>query len=174
LTPHQWMQTPTSERLTMTDSQYYPPQPSYPAQPTNPAQASYPEQPSDPSQPTTGQVDYPSGYYSQDPRTPFSAPTANQLNAQAKGFFARLFDMSFTTYVTPSVAKLLFIVMIVLNVITWIIGIIFGFATWPVIGVLVLLFGWIPALIGIVLFRMVIEFFLAAIKTAENTANLRR
>lgn len=41
-------------------------------------------------------------------------PASPQPPQQGKSFFARLFDLSFTEYVTPSIIKVLFIIGIVL------------------------------------------------------------
>ena len=46
----------------------------------------------------------------QSPGAPAAAPTPQPK----KGFFARLFDMSFTEFVTPSIIKVIFLVGIVL------------------------------------------------------------
>ena len=41
-------------------------------------------------------------------------PASQQPPQQGRSFFARLFDLSFTEYVTPSIIKVLFIIGIVL------------------------------------------------------------
>jgi hypothetical protein len=47
------------------------------------------------------------------PSLPPAAPTPASASTQ-KGFFGRLFDLSFTEFVTPSIIKVIFIVGIVL------------------------------------------------------------
>jgi hypothetical protein len=49
----------------------------------------------------------------QQPPPPPSAPTPSP-SSSPKGFFARLFDLSFSEFVTPSIIKVIFIVGIVL------------------------------------------------------------
>ena len=47
------------------------------------------------------------------PDTP-QAPSATPASGPERGFFARLFDLSFSEFVTPSIIKVIFIVGIVL------------------------------------------------------------
>jgi hypothetical protein len=47
------------------------------------------------------------------PSVPPAAPTPASASSQ-KGFFGRLFDLSFTEFITPSIIKVIFIVGIVL------------------------------------------------------------
>ncbi|WCC79863.1 DUF4282 domain-containing protein [Cutibacterium equinum] len=108
-------------------------------------------------------------------------------SSDKKGFFGALFDMSFDYYVTPKIAKLVYIIAIICAAVMWIGSIIvagvggaIGTAAGAdaggtgVVVVLIILVGWIPALLFVIGVRMQIEFVLALIKTAENTATLRR
>jgi hypothetical protein len=98
---------------------------------------------------------------------------ANQVGDQAKGFLGKLFDLSFSSFVTPSIAKLFYLLAIAAGALGWVGLIISGFTWSAVLGILAILLGWIPPFIGLILLRLVIEFALAAIKTAENTSHLR-
>ncbi len=48
------------------------------------------------------------------PSPPSGVPASSPAPEQKKGFFARLFDMSFTEFVTPSIIKVIFLVGIVI------------------------------------------------------------
>jgi len=88
------------------------------------------------------------------------------------GFFAKLFDLSFTSFITVSIAKVLFVIAIVANALAWLFFIVWGFRAGAPLGILALLLGWIPALVGIVFSRVGIEYFISVIRTAENTRDL--
>jgi len=102
-----------------------------------------------------------------------AAPAGSDAANQAKGFFARLFDLSFKSYVTPSVVRFLFVVAIVLSAITWIGLIITAFSANVGLGILAILLGWIIPLLLIILYRMGMEISVAIINIAEHTARIR-
>lgn len=98
-----------------------------------------------------------------------------------------MFDFSFRSFVTLSFAKVIFIVAIVIACLWWLFAIISGFgmasigdALSPyrsgggtvILGVLALLFGWIPPAIFLILVRLGLEFSVATIRTAQNTSQL--
>lgn len=96
--------------------------------------------------------------------------------------------MSFNYYVTPKIAKIVYILTIICGVAMWIGAIITAGGVGSAIGeavndssggsgvlvVFAILLGWIPAFLFIIGVRMQIEFVLALIKTSENTSALRR
>ena len=113
--------------------------------------------------------------------------------AQTVGFFKSLFDLSFSDFVTLKFAKFIYILGIVIAIINWIGGTLVLFIMAAAAGsmmsydygssdggfsflfpVLSLFFGWIPALINIVVLRVVLEFVVATIRTAQNTTELAR
>ena len=100
-------------------------------------------------------------------------PTGIPAGSETKGFFGRLFDLSFKSYVTPSVVRVLFVVMIILATLTWIIYTILAFTASAGAGFAVLLLGWIGALLLIIIYRMGMEISVAIISIAENTARIR-
>lgn len=101
------------------------------------------------------------------------------------GFFRALFDFSFSNFVTLKFAKVLYIIGIALNVLLWLGGALVGFIVAGIAaantyngGVLFLapslglLFGWLPAFVNVVILRVVLEFVVASVRTAQNTTHL--
>lgn len=99
-------------------------------------------------------------------------------SAEAKGFFGALFDFSFQSYVTLKFAKLIYIILMVLIalwlIFGWLITSIMMIGEAPLIGLPLLLLGWIPAVVMLVLARVSLEFYIAMIRTAQNTAGTRQ
>ena len=132
-----------------------------PYQPTSPSSQSYPQS----YEPTShyGSVDSSPSPYDDD----------------KKGFFGSLFDMSFDYYVTPKIAKFVYILAIICAAVMWL-GMIAGCLGGGdsggkgLLAVLAILLGWIPAFLFIIGVRMQIEFIIALIKTSENTSILRK
>ena len=136
--------------------------------------------------------DYPSQPYPQNnqPSYPYgpAGSSPSPSDNDQKGFFGSLFDMSFNYYVTPKIAKIVYILTIICGVAMWIGAIITAGGVGSAIGeaandssggsgvlvVFAILLGWIPAFLFIIGVRMQIEFVLALIKTSENTSALRR
>lgn len=96
-------------------------------------------------------------------------PSANAV--EAKGFFAALFDFSFRSFITIKFARFIYALLIIVSALAWFMMIISGFATGePVFGILVLLLGWIPVVLYIVLYRVVLEVMISMVRTSQNTA----
>ncbi|WP_144009209.1 DUF4282 domain-containing protein [Enemella evansiae] len=110
--------------------------------------------------------------------------------SQSKGLFSTLFDFSFTEYATPALAKILYILGIVLGVLGWLSGpaqiLVLGnfmSALNPygggggggsvVLALLGLIIGLIPLAFWIIGLRMALEFVLATVRTQQDTAALR-
>ena len=105
---------------------------------------------------------YPQGQYPGMPMAP-----------REKNFFAKLFDLSFDHFVTPSIAKVVYVICIVINALAYLAYVIVAFIASPGIGAIVLLLGWIPPLLMIILCRLGLELSVAVIKVAENTKSLK-
>lgn len=87
-----------------------------------------------------------------------------------------LFDLSFTKFVSPSIARIVYILIMVALGIGYIGVVIAAFASRNVIlGILVMLvIGPLVVLIYLALARIGLESLVAGIRTAENTAELLR
>ena len=115
------------------------------------------------------------GYNNPGYAAPQSGPSTNSV--EAKGFFAGLFDFSFQTFVTLKFARFIYIIiMIVIGlwaIFGWLIGSIVLMTQEPLVGLLGLLLGWIPMLLGLIFARLMLEFYVAMARTAQNTAGTR-
>lgn len=102
-------------------------------------------------------------------------PGSYQQTEQAGGFFKALFDLSFDRFITPTIAKLVYLISIIVIVLTWVGFIVAGLGSdTPSLGVVALVLGWIPALLTIIVTRIQIEFVIALIKTCDNAGAIRR
>ncbi|OYO18594.1 hypothetical protein CGZ93_14275 [Enemella dayhoffiae] len=115
--------------------------------------------------------------------------------AQNKGLFATLFDFSFSEYATPALAKILYILGIVIGVLYWLgsagyvflVGQVMASAmggmlggsssgasgVFVFLGLMALVLGLVPLAFWIISLRMGLEFMLATVKTQQDTAALR-
>lgn len=104
------------------------------------------------------------------------SPAYNQAQAQGAGFFKALFDFSFSSYITVSFAKIVYIALIVVCGLSWLSMILMGFAfdsqMGTFFGPLALFLGWIPSVVNIVLSRLGLEAAVALIRIAQNTTEL--
>jgi len=86
-----------------------------------------------------------------------------------------LFDFEFRKFVTPSIIKIVYILIMVMLVIFYIGMVISAFSADTMLGLLVLIIvGPLFVLVYLVLIRAGLESLIASIRTAENTAELVR
>jgi len=127
------------------------------------------------------QPGYPQGGFSQQPgwaSGPQKPRDASPLKAA--------FDVSFNTYATPGIVKLVYVVGIVLAVLWYVISVISAFAAFgsrdygmfetqgtAVPGILMLLFGWIPVAFFVLALRLALEQVLSSVRTATDVRVLR-
>lgn len=124
----------------------------------------------------TGYPDY-AGY----PATGIGTGTGNGTGRDA-GFFSALFDFSFRKYATPSIVKIVYIlvtVVMVLGALVWTItGAAGVFDVDPGLGILFLLLGvpfiLIALTLQLALFRVLLEASLALIRSAQSLQNLEQ
>ncbi len=87
-----------------------------------------------------------------------------------QSFFSKLFDMSFSQYVTPGIIKIIFVLSIVMAGVAAI-GVFTTFSS--TLGGMGVLLGLILAVVGFVLYvvlaRMGLEVVIALFRIAENT-----
>lgn len=123
-------------------------QPSY-------GQQAYPQQ----GQPWAGQPGAWPGSTPAEPRTP--------------GFFGHLFDTSFDRFVTPVVARVAYLVVMVAVGLTWIANAIGALVNDPLYGLVVLVVGGVIALVTVIGARVLIEAVIALVRLAEDTRVIR-
>ena len=86
-----------------------------------------------------------------------------------------LFDFSFTTFVAPSIAKIVYLLVMAVIAVSYLIFVVTAFQASTAFGVVVLLVvGPLFALFYLVLARVGLESLIATIRTAENTGELVR
>jgi hypothetical protein len=94
--------------------------------------------------------------------------------ADARGFLGALFDFGFTSFVTPKVIKVLYLLIVIGTVVSALVFTIVVFKASVAFGVLTLVFGD-PLFILIVLaiYRVILEFFVVTFRVAEDIRALR-
>lgn len=113
----------------------------------------------------------PPGYGPPPPQGPprsGSSGLASDLQGDAKGLFGSLFDLSFTHYITPKIVRIVYVIGMVLIGLGLLFAIIAAFAQSILGGFVTLLFGWLFALLYLVMFRILLEFYTAVVSTAET------
>jgi uncharacterized protein DUF4282 len=90
-----------------------------------------------------------------------------------KGFFASLFDMSFSSLITTKVIKVLYVISLIVIGLVALFFIIGAFASSPAAGVVTLLIiAPLLALFYVVYTRVVLEFIIVVFRIAEYTHEL--
>jgi hypothetical protein len=103
-----------------------------------------------------------------------SANSASSDAADTRGFLGALFDFGFTSFVTPKVIKVLYLLIVIGTVVSALVVTIIAFKAGTVFGLLMLVFGD-PLFILIVLaiYRIILEFFVVTFRVAEDVRALR-
>ncbi|MGH3191153.1 MAG: DUF4282 domain-containing protein [Streptosporangiaceae bacterium] len=103
-------------------------------------------------------------------------PTAGvrHQTAGTKGFFGSLFDFGFTSFVTPTVIKVLYVLILIGTVLSALVFTIAAFRASAVFGIGVLVIGD-PLFIIIVLafYRIILEFFIVIFRVSEDIRAIR-
>lgn len=129
---------------------------------------------------------YPQGGFGQQPGQPGPWNGGPQQPKDANPLKAA-FDFGFGSYATPGIVKIVYIVGIALAVLWYLFLIIGGFQIGaprdsgygistpgtPILGILAILFGWIPAVFSILVLRLALEQVLASVRTATDVRVLR-
>ncbi|HJY67681.1 MAG TPA: DUF4282 domain-containing protein, partial [Streptosporangiaceae bacterium] len=107
------------------------------------------------------------------PATAITDPASREA-ADTRGFLGALFDFGFTSFVTPKVIKVLYMLIVIGTVVSALVFTIVAFKASTVFGFLMLVFGD-PLFILIVLaiYRIILEFFVVTFRVAEDVRALR-
>lgn len=94
--------------------------------------------------------------------------------AGSKGFLSSLFDFGFTSFVTPTVIKVLYVLILIGTVLSALVFTITAFRASPIFGIGVLVIGD-PLFIIIVLafYRIILEFFIVIFRVSEDIRAIR-
>jgi hypothetical protein len=91
------------------------------------------------------------------------------------GTMKALFDFSFTTFIAPSIAKIVYLLVMAVIAVSYLLFVVVAFQANTVFGLFVMLIiGPLVALLYLVLARVGLESLIATIRTAENTGELVR
>lgn len=109
----------------------------------------------------------------QNPANPYGQPPIQPGSPNsmppAKGFIGALFDISFSTFVTPMIIKVVYVLgMVVIGFATLFFAFSGFFGDSPAIGIVTLILGPIIGLLYLAFFRMICEFYLAVIRMSED------
>ena len=86
-----------------------------------------------------------------------------------QGFFGALFDMSFTTFVTPMIIKVVYIIgLIAIGLGTLFFAVSGFFGDNPGVGIVTLIVSPLVGLLYLCLFRMMCEFYVAITRMSED------
>jgi hypothetical protein len=115
-----------------------------------------------------------------DARTETERPAAtigdlrSDETVDAKGFLGALFDFGFTSFVTPKVVKVLYVLIVIGTVVSALVSTIIVFKASATLGFLMLIFGDpLFILVALAIYRVILEFFVVAFRAAEDIRALR-
>ena len=122
------------------------------------------------------QPQFPPGYGQQPP--PGWVPPGGPAGGPAgpppqRSFFSALFDYSFTSFATPGLIRLIYIIGTVLIALGWLGYVITTFMIEPALGVVTLIVGGVVALFMLALLRVSLEFYYAVVRMSEDIHNRR-
>ena len=107
------------------------------------------------------------------PATAIADPVPREA-ADTRGFLGALFDFGFTSFVTPKVIKVLYLLIVIGTVVSALVFTIIAFKASAVFGFLMLVFGDpLFVLIVLAIYRIILEFFVVTFRVAEDIRALR-
>jgi Domain of unknown function (DUF4282) len=84
------------------------------------------------------------------------------------GFFAALFDFSFSKFVTPKIVKLVYVLATIGLGLSYLLFVVGAFSQNAGAGVAVLLVGAVLALVYLAFIRMTLEFYFAIVRMSQD------
>ena len=95
-------------------------------------------------------------------------------DARERGLLEKLFDFSFSSFVTPSIIKLLFALCILFSVVASLVIVFSGFSNSIPAGVACLFLSPLIFFLHVLFARVYLEVLIVLFRIAENTAELVR
>ena len=143
--------------------------------PTTPLPSGPPASPASPVPAAPGAPDAPVAGSTPPPPPPV-APTGGSSGMssipdparEGAGFFAALFDFSFTNFVTPILVRFVYLLATVALVVSWLIFVFIGFAQSVGTGFVALILGPVFVIIYLAVIRMTLEFYLSVVRMSED------
>lgn len=148
-----------------------------PAGNPDPQPPPYPPPPTshhDPAQPDPGAPTPPAGYgataapATEPPHSSSGSGSGSGSAGSAGGFFAALFDFSFSRFITPTIIRFVYVLAAGLIGLVWFVLLITGFARGAAEGLVILLLGPVFAIIYLAFIRMTLEIYLAVVRMSED------
>lgn len=100
---------------------------------------------------------------------PIPSSPLQAANPEGRSFFARLFDTSFSSFITPSIIKLLFILGVIFFSIIGVVLLIAGLATLDDNGIVLVILAPIYWFFGVVYTRVFLELAIVFFRIESNT-----
>jgi len=117
------------------------------------------------------------GWAARTDAEPPAAPVPDSAPGEAtgsKGFLGALFDFGFTSFVTPKVIKVLYMLIMIGTVASALLFTVMAFKVSTVFGLLTLIIGDpLFILIVMAIYRIILEFFVVVFRVAEDVRALR-
>jgi hypothetical protein len=95
-------------------------------------------------------------------------PSGEAPADSSAGFFQALFDVSFTTFVTPTIVRIVYVLAIVWAAVVYVLVVVGGFATSVGTGLVVLVFGPVAAVIWLAIVRICLELGVSVVRMSED------
>ena len=115
----------------------------------------------------------PYGAGAPDPMPTSGMPYPTQGGTDAKGFLASLFDTSFSSFVTPKVIKVVYVIIMIILALETLGYIIFGFAAFKALGIIFLPVAVLVGLVSLAVVRMGFELVMVIFRIGDDMRALR-
>lgn len=102
------------------------------------------------------------------PSAGLAADRMSQPSAVRTGFFASLFDWGFTSFVTPRLIKIGYVISAIFLAISWLVFAFAAFVTNGGLGILVLIIGGLISLLWLIMYRLLFEFLMVVFRAAVD------
>lgn len=97
----------------------------------------------------------------------------SQASLEGKSFFQSLFDISFSSFITTRIIKVLYVLFMIVIGLAYIGFVISSFANSVVLGIIVLvIIGPIVALLYLIVIRIYLELVMVIFRIADNTQRI--
>jgi hypothetical protein len=101
-----------------------------------------------------------------------SQPTPSATADEARGLFSSLFDLSFTTFVTSKLIKVLYALAILFAALVAAALLVSGFSQGSLVGLLMLIVAPIVFLATVIYARVLLEIMIVVFRMAEHLAEI--
>jgi Domain of unknown function (DUF4282) len=101
-------------------------------------------------------------------------PAAPRAHASSKGFVASLFDFGFTSFVTPTVIRVLYVLIMIVLALVGLGSVIVAFAVNKLFGIFTLIIAApLSFFISLALYRIILELFMVVFRASDDIRAMR-